>query len=265
MLPMMIGNLNMSIQAGRVGALLSALVLFLIGPSPIQAQPSNSDAPPHTLVIHMGELPGLINLDGSGPFVDFVRFLDDQDPNTQIEITVFPIHRAINGIVQGSADLMLPAVRPTKTVTDLPFAFSSESFGDVTHVLYTHKNNPLPVDVLWANPEPYTIEAVPYYMPFKVKRSHSIEQSLRRLAAGRIDGFVWAQEEADMMLKQLGLTNIRRAHFADFQDVFVIPKGEKGQAIDAYLTALITRLRDSGALAREYYKVHRPYVDWQPE
>ncbi|OOF27726.1 ABC transporter substrate-binding protein [Salinivibrio sp. IB872] len=247
--------------------LLLLLYIILLPLSDTWAKSDNNqlnDAP-ETLVIHMGELPGLINLDGSGPFVDFVRFLDDQDPNTQIEITVFPIHRAINGIVQGSADLMLPAVRPTKTVTDLPFAFSSESFGDVTHVLYTHKNNPLPVDVLWANPEPYTIEAVPYYMPFKVKRSHSIEQSLRRLAAGRIDGFVWAQEEADMVLKQLGLTNIRRAHFADFQDVFVIPKGEKGQAIDAYLTALITRLRDSGALAREYYKVHRPYVDWQPE
>jgi polar amino acid transport system substrate-binding protein len=245
--------------------LLLYIPLLLLSDAWAQSDNNQLNDAPETLVIHMGELPGLINLDGSGPFVDFVRFLDDQDPNTQIEITVFPIHRAINGIVQGSADLMLPAVRPTKTVTDLPFAFSSESFGDVTHVLYTHKNNPLPVDVLWANPEPYTIEAVPYYMPFKVKRSHSIEQSLRRLAAGRIDGFVWAQEEADMVLKQLGLTNIRRAHFADFQDVFVIPKGEKGQAIDAYLTALITRLRDSGALAREYYKVHRPYVDWQPE
>ncbi|OOF26420.1 ABC transporter substrate-binding protein [Salinivibrio proteolyticus] len=245
--------------------LLLYIPLLILSDAWAQSDNSFKNNAPKKLVIHMGELPGLINLDGSGPFVDFVRFLDDQDPNTQIEITVFPIHRAINGIVQGSADLMLPAVRPTKTVTDLPFAFSSESFGDVTHVLYTHKNNPLPVDVLWTNPKPYTIEAVPYYMPFKVERSHGIEQSLRRLAAGRIDGFVWAQEEADMMLKQLGLTNIRRAHFADFQDVFVIPKGEKGEAIDAYLTALITRLRDSGALAREYYKVHRPYVDWQPE
>ncbi|OOF12641.1 MULTISPECIES: ABC transporter substrate-binding protein [unclassified Salinivibrio] len=230
-----------------------------------QSGTNHQNGVPQTLVIHMGELPGLIQLDGSGPFVDFVRFLDAQDPNVQIDIEVFPIHRAINGIVQGNADLMLPAVRPTKTVTDLPFAFSSESFGDVTHVLYTNKHKPLPVDVLWANPERYTIEAVPYYMPFKVTRSHSITQSLRRLAAGRIDGFVWAQEEADLILKQLGLTNIRRAHFADFQDVFVIPKGEKGEAIDAYLTALITRLRENGTLAREYYKVHRPYVDWQPE
>lgn len=58
MLPMMIGNLNMSIQAGRVGALLSALVLFLIGPSPIQAQPSNSDAPPTHIGDPHGGAPG---------------------------------------------------------------------------------------------------------------------------------------------------------------------------------------------------------------
>ncbi|OOE89525.1 MULTISPECIES: ABC transporter substrate-binding protein [unclassified Salinivibrio] len=239
---------------------IAAMISIFISLSAVARSESN-----HVIKLYMGELPGLINLDQSGPFVDFVHFLDDQDPNTHIEIEVFPIHRAINGIVQGRADMMLPAVRPPSTVTDLPFAFSRESFGDVTHVLYTNKNNPLPVDELWAEPERYNIEAVPYYMPFNVARSHGIKQSLLRLAAGRIDGFVWAQEEADMILKQLGLTHIHRAHFADLQDVFVIPKGEQGKPIDAYLTTLITRLRNSGQLEKAYRKVHRPYVDWQPE
>ncbi|WP_201264086.1 transporter substrate-binding domain-containing protein [Salinivibrio sp. HTSP] len=217
-----------------------------------------------TYVAHLGALPGLINLDGSGAFVDFVRYLDAQDPSTKINIEVFPIHRAINHVAQGQADFGLPAVRPTREVSTLPFDFSEVSFGQVTHVLYTNKAVPLTVKELWANPSRYTIEAVPYYMPFKVQRAHSIKQSLLRLAAGRIDGFIWAQEEADMVLKELGLTTIKRAHFADLEDVFFIPKGEAGREIDAYLTRLITRLREEGDLAREYRKVHRPYVDWQP-
>ncbi|OOE86650.1 ABC transporter substrate-binding protein [Salinivibrio sharmensis] len=217
-----------------------------------------------TYVAHLGELPGLINLDGSGAFVDFVRYLDKQDPSTKILIEVFPIHRAINSVVQGRADFGLPAVRPTREVSTLPFAFSEVSFGQVTHVLYTNRAAPLSVKELWASPSRYTIEAVPYYMPFKVQRSHSIKQSLLRLAAGRIDGFVWAQEEADLALKELGLTMIKRAHFADFDDVFFIPKGIAGREIDAYLTRLITRLREQGNLMHEYRKVHRPYVDWQP-
>ncbi|SIN84118.1 ABC transporter substrate-binding protein [Salinivibrio sp. ES.052] len=236
------------------------LVFVLLTSQSIHA----NDQVENTYVAHLGELPGLINPDGTGAFVDFVRYLDEQDPTTKINIEIFPIHRAINGVVKGHADFGLPAVRPPSNVTHLPFAFSEVSFGLVTHVLYTNKALPLAVEELWAQPSLYTIEAVPYYMPFEVQRSHSIQQSLLRLAAGRIDGFVWAQEEADMMLKALDLAMIKRAHFADFQDVFVIPKGESGEEIDAYLTQLITRLRESGELTAEYRKVHRPYVNWQP-
>ncbi len=49
-----------------------------------------------------------------------------------------------------------------------------------------------------------------------------------------------------------------------YRTCFFIPKGKAGEEIDTYLTQLITRLRESGDLAREYRKVHRPYVDWQP-
>ena len=217
-----------------------------------------------TYVAHLGELPGLINLDKTGAFVEFIRYLDAQDPATEIEIEVYPIHRAINGVVRGEADFGLPAVRPPGEVAGLPFSFSEVSFGHVTHILYTNKAFPLSVETLLSNPSLYRVEAVPYYMPFKVLRSHSIKQSLQRLASGRIDAFIWAQEEADMTLKALGLNGIERAHFADLPDVFFIPKGKAGEEIDTYLTQLITRLRESGDLAREYRKVHRPYVDWQP-
>ena len=108
------------------------------------------------------------------------------------------------------------------------------------------------------------IEAVPDYMPFPVQRSMSIEQSLRKLSRGRIDAFVWAQEEADLMLKQLGLTNIRREFFGDFEDVFIIQKGAAGDEMDEFLRQAIDQLAASGKLAEIYEKIHRPYVEWQP-
>ncbi|MBF4318479.1 ABC transporter substrate-binding protein, partial [Vibrio anguillarum] len=73
------------------------------------------------------------------------------------------------------------------------------------------------------------------YIPFEVARSNSINASLLKVAAGRIDGFVWAQEEADIALKSLGLENVSRQHFADFKDVFVIAHGSKGDEVDQYL------------------------------
>ncbi|MGT0149004.1 hypothetical protein ACT691_01755 [Vibrio metschnikovii] len=57
------------------------------------------------------ELPGLINADGSGPFVDFVRRIDELDPDIKINIYVYPMHRALYGIINGSANFALPAIR----------------------------------------------------------------------------------------------------------------------------------------------------------
>lgn len=63
------------------------------------------------IIAHLGELPGLINADGSGPFVDFVRRIDELDPDIKINIYVYPIHRALYGIINGSANFALPAIR----------------------------------------------------------------------------------------------------------------------------------------------------------
>lgn len=108
------------------------------------------------------------------------------------------------------------------------------------------------------------IEATPGFLPIPLQRSMSIEQSLRKLSRGRIDAFIWAQEEADLVLRQLGLTNIHREHFGDFEDVFIIAKGAAGDDMDHFLNTAIDRLAASGKLAEIYSRLHRPYEVWQP-
>lgn len=242
----------------RVGNLLIAVLLIIISFS-IQANESQRSE----ITAHLGELPGLINSDGSGAFVDFVRRIDELDPQVNIDIHIYPIHRALYGVINGTADFALPAIRADDPDNSLPFRFSSKTFGLVTHVLYTNIDKPFTAEQLWNDPSRYVIEAVPEYMPFDISRSHSIHSSLLKLSMGRIDGFVWAQEEADMILRELELKNIHRQFFYDFEDVFVIPKGEAGDWIDRYLTKMIEQLADSGELEKIYQTIHLPYDNWQ--
>ncbi|MFQ2191281.1 type 2 periplasmic-binding domain-containing protein [Aeromonas jandaei] len=216
---------------------------------------------------HLGELPGLINADKTGPFVDLVHAIDDLYPDVTIKITIYPLARAMVGVIAGKADLGLPAIRNLKDVDMLPYRFSTRSFGKVTHVIYSNTANPVTTDMAYGivpTKRDLLIEAVPDYMPFPVQRSMSIEQSLRKLSRSRIDAFIWAQEEADLMLKNLKLTNIHREFFGDFEDVFIIQKGGNGDEMDEFLSRAIEQLAASGKLAEIYEKIHRPYVDWQP-
>ncbi|MBF4264605.1 ABC transporter substrate-binding protein, partial [Vibrio anguillarum] len=187
---------------------------------------------PKQMVAHLGELPGLINADGSGPFVELVRYMDKVDPDTEIHIEVFPLHRAVHGVVNKQADFALPAIYVDDPEGKLPFRFSTKSFGLVAHVLYTNKANRITSEQLWSQPDKYYVEAVPSYIPFEVARSNSI--------------------------------NASRQHFADFKDVFVIAHGSKGDEVDQYLTRILSQLEESGELKILYDAIHRPYDDWQP-
>jgi len=238
------------------------------GLSQSTANDSNAkDKPLRILQAHLGELPGLINADKTGPFIDLVHAIDDLYPDITIQITIYPIARAIAGVSNGKADFGLPAIRNLRDADLLPYRFTTRSFGKVAHVIYSNNTSPITTDMAYGivpTTRDLLIEAVPDYMPFPVQRSMSIEQSLRKLSRGRIDAFVWAQEEADLMLKHLGLTNIRREFFGDFEDVFLIQKGAAGDDMDQFLSDAIVRLAASGKLAEIYEKIHRPYQEWQP-
>jgi hypothetical protein len=80
----------------------------------------------------------------------------------------------------------------------------------------------------------------------------------------RVDAYIFAQEEGDFTLKQLKLKDVHREKYDSFDDVFVIPKGDKGKEIDKIISQCLIKLRDSGKLQELHQKVHLPYQDWQP-
>ena len=249
-----------------VAALLGSATLGL---SQTTASDKGTEQPKPVRVLnaHLGELPGLINADKTGPFVDLVYAIDDLYPDVTIKITIYPIARAMAGVIAGKADLGLPAIRNLKDAEMLPYRFSTRSFGKVTHIIYSNTAYPVTTDMAYGivpTKRDLLIEATPGFLPIPLQRSMSIEQSLRKLSRGRIDAFIWAQEEADLMLRQLQLTNIHREHFGDFEDVFIIAKGTAGDEMDRFLGEAIDKLAASGKLTEIYSKLHLPYVQWQP-
>ncbi|HDT5894107.1 TPA: ABC transporter substrate-binding protein [Aeromonas hydrophila subsp. hydrophila] len=217
---------------------LLLLLLCLTGLTSLSLSRTDTAAAPAAKLVrilnaHLGELPGLINADKTGPFVDLVR-----------------------------------AIRNLQDADLLPYRFSTRSFGKVTHVLYSNTDHLITPDMAYGivpTKRDLLIEATPGFLPIPLQRSMSIEQSLRKLSRGRIDAFIWAQEEADLMLRQLKLTNIHREHLGDFEDVFIIAKGPAGDETDRFLGEAIDRLAASGKLAQIYSRLHRPYVEWQPQ
>ncbi|HGY5298020.1 TPA: ABC transporter substrate-binding protein [Aeromonas salmonicida] len=247
--------------------MLCALVAGGMGSSNGRLSAAESEHPTR-FSAYLGLLPGLIDSDGSGPFVNLVKAIADLDDGVEVSVMVYPMSRATRSVVVGEADFNLPALRnPYIDESMLPYRFSSVTFGKVTHVLYSNSTAPItPAMVLGYE---YTkrdllIEGVSDFWPFSVKRSLSIEQSLGKLSRGRIDAFLWAQEEADFALRKMGLTNIHRVYFGEFDDVFIIPKGEKGDRVDRFLTQSIGKLKASGQLDKIYSAIRGPYQEWQP-
>ncbi|MFZ5484321.1 MAG: ABC transporter substrate-binding protein [Pseudomonadota bacterium] len=214
-------------------------------------------------------LPGLVDSADSGPLIDLVRALDQHYPEGSIQIHAYPVARALTQVGAGQADLVFPAMRLSpEAEARLPYRFSTEAMGRVSFVLYSHSGRALTRDDLIAAAQrgnPYVIEAPPFSdWGVPTRPLVSFESAFRKIAARRIDGLLWAQEEADSVLRGLGLHGVQRIHYADFDDVFIVPRGPRGDFVDQILTRALRSLRASGQLAGLYQRVHQPFQDWQP-
>jgi polar amino acid transport system substrate-binding protein len=151
----------------------------------------------------------------------------------------------------------------------------TERMGSVSFVIYSHREKPLTKQMLddairnahSGASFPYSIEVpqgIEDQFPFPAISSNYVYQSLKKVAAKRIDALVWAQEETDLTLKHLKLGGIRRDFWQTFDDVILIPKGPAGDRMNAILSKALTTLKASGRLGQLYFHIHRPYNDWQP-
>lgn len=213
-------------------------------------------------------LPSLLESEKSGRYARLMEAIALGHPDGAIHYDVTPMLRMYQSVARSEADFGFPVMRLAAGAdAALPYRYSSERVGVVSFVLYTRSATPLgPAQIIAAagRGQPYIIEAPPGEWGFPTWRSFLMESAFKKLALGRIDAFIWAQEEADATLRKLKLTGIHRAHFADYDEVLIVPRTARGDFVDTILTGAIRAARKNGTLAKAYAAVHRPYDDWQP-
>ncbi|MBB4844321.1 ABC-type amino acid transport substrate-binding protein [Paucibacter oligotrophus] len=217
-------------------------------------------------------LPGLVNSADEGTFIDLIKAVASVYKGGKFSISVAPVARVTDNVTRGIVDLGFPTLRmnPAKDAA-LPYRLTTAAFGRVNFVLYSNKARPLTKAMLeQAQREhksgdfKYRIEAPRLAWDFPVQHFTNFESALRKVDAGRLDALLWAQEEADLELRRLGLKSIRRELYTDYEDVMMLPRGPRGDFVDKIISAAVENLQRSGRLQALYRKVHLPYDAWQP-
>ncbi len=198
-----------------------------------------------------------------GILVDLVRLWAKATGKT-IEIEAYPFKRSLRNTIKRNADFHLPLIKnPYKTDDELDFDYSTSAIFNVNFVLYTNKNREIDKTKL-SSYNITTDAAHTDLFDFPIGDNYFIESSLKMLIRGRIDGYIFADVEADPVLKKLGLKNIKRELYKIYHVHAVLPKGEKGKGTDIMISEAMNKIRKSGEWAELMNPVYHEYIDWQP-
>lgn len=193
-----------------------------------------------------------------GVLVDLVKALTDVSKKT-VDVQVVPFARSMKDVENKQVDFHMPLIKPID-MSKANFSLSSETIFHVNFVLYTNKNKPVDVNQL-AGASLETDAAHTPYFPFDIKPSTSIENSLKKLELGRIDGFIFADDATDPLVKSLGLKNVKRQLYKRFEVKVILPKGAENGPVDKFLTDAIGKLRESGRFTNIMSAIDHPYVE----
>ncbi|MBN1983581.1 MAG: hypothetical protein JW795_18740 [Chitinivibrionales bacterium] len=231
------------------------------------------DAPQaRDLIASVAEIPLLADSPEKGAFIDYIKALDEIYTDGKIVITLYPWPRSIDNVINKRADFHIPIIsNPNVNMDTVPYRFASKPMGVVSVVIFSNINKEITREMvdkaMNVKPFPYKIEltrGTETFYAFPTSQSVEVEPSFKKLGMGRIDAFLIAQEDGDMVLKKLKIKNLKRNLFENKDDLIAIQKGPSGDEVDKILTDLITKLDQSGKSAKLREKVHIPYVDWQP-
>lgn len=222
------------------------------------------------LVLSVPTLPDLVDSKDKGYLIDLAKAMGEAI-NENILITgPFPFKRSIENVITGKAHFHMPLLQDPQTPEEkLPFRFSTASINEVFFVLYTLKSSPLSKNSLSNTSKIETdrahIDFFKHY-DFKVSPSNAIENSLKKVMAERIDGYVFAALEVERVIKNNPefQGKFKSELFQVYKGKMVLPKGPKGDALDKKISAAFETVVKNG----QYEKSMGPYLEfyrnWAP-
>jgi polar amino acid transport system substrate-binding protein len=197
-----------------------------------------------------------------GILIDLVKAIE-KVKNVSIERIVTVFARSMHNVKTRKADFHLPLIQlPEQSVGQLDYDHSTETIFHVNFVLYSNKNK----DINLKNLDQFFIEtdrAHVDYFNFKINASSCIECSLKKVAIGRIDGFIFADFASDPVVKANQL-DVKRQLYRRFNVKIILPRGGNGGSVDHFLSSGISKLKASGEYDKIMSKLDSPYDDWQP-
>jgi len=239
----------------RISTLLTLSLLLLAHLDTI------AKAEEHAYRASLAKLPVAAESAEKGVMVDLLRLLGSAT-NSQISIDVYPFKRSLTNAIKGIADFHIPLIKPPH---DPPsdFDYSTAPLFSVNFVLYTHKSSHLDIN----NLSQYTLStdaAHTNLFDFKISPSYDIASALNMVASKRIDGYIFADVEADPVLRRLALKDIKRERFQLFHVHAVLPAGSKGKAADRMISKGMNIIRENGQWEQLMSPIYHEYIDWQP-
>ena len=243
------------------------LVCFISAAVLLSAQDGQKD-----LHASLGQIPGYAETPDKGLYVDLFKVIDEIYTAGKIIIEIFPMPRSIDYAITGKSDFHAPILRnPSVDASLLPYRMVKEELGEVTLVIYSNADAPLTKEMidkmLKEDKFLYSIECaggMEALLPFPFSPTNNLENSLKKIESKRIDALVWAQEEVDLLLRNLKAKSIHREYYQNMDDVIITQKGARGAEIDNALSDILQKMKKTGRLQEMYSKIHVPFKDWQP-
>ena len=237
-----------------ISKLWGCFIIALLFAAPVAAK---------DLTASLAQMPLYAESVDKGLLVDLVKAIE-QESGMRIKREVVPFARSMDNVINRRADFHMPLIMaPNADLSELNYDFSTETIFHVNFVLFSNKNKPLDPAKL-ASYKLETDRAHTQYFPFPIEPAASLESAMRKVDAGRIDGFIFADFASEPIIKQYDLKNIHRSLYRVFDVKIILPKGAHGGEVDRMLSAAIRSLREKGDYDKLMGSVDRPYDDWQP-
>lgn len=223
----------------------------------------NAEVIAKDLTASIAQMPNYAESVDKGVLIDLMKAVE-KEAGIKIKREVVPFARSMDNVINRKVDFHLPLIMlPNADEHKLNYGHSTETIFHVNFVLYTNKNKPLDTGKL-ASYKLETDRAHTQYFPFPIEPSTNLESSLKKLDAGRIDGFIFADFASDPLIKQNGLKNVQRSLYKVFDVKIILPKGGRGGDVDKLLSGAIQSLRLKGAYDQIMGQIDTPYDNWQP-
>jgi len=187
-------------------------------------------------------------------------------------IEVVPFARAIFMVQDKQADMLVSEIENpiTAKAASQKFDTSTTPLFQIVFVLYANKAKPVDATELQkGNPKNLVIEtdsAHVDFFSFTPVASTAFDASLKKVDAGRIDGYIFAQPSVDATLKNLGLKNITRTFYSSYTTKIILQKGARGGALDKAITSGVEKIKANGTydtIMGKYVAGASKYIEWQ--